>query len=935
MSQPSSASQAVGCLATNELGDGRYIYAINSAQFMRYDTWADTWQFLCAPPVTPTTVASMRYTANRGHHMRVLSATASTITVPGLNGNILNGAQLRIDHGTGAGQVRTITLASETIHDAGAVTGSTTTTITDASKKWRPGQWIGYQVLFTKNGAAGVMRNIIDNDATSLTVAGAQGGSVYTSFDIWNGNQAQVALVASPYSGYGTGSGYQIRSQTFSLNSNWDTTPDSTSFANTLTGGLYLLTSNASNPFATLMYYDVAADYWLFKNIASSVYNSAISTDMTIDRAPKGTPVATKVGTVSAAARSLTDSGLTLSNDRYRNYRIEITSGTGRGQHRRVVGNTSTTFYIERPWTTTPDSTSGYGIYTDYDRLWIAGNNSASMHAYVPSEDWISTGDLFDTGVLSASGPLMKFGDFPAQSLGTAAQRISNAVTAINPVPTAGGSNYSVNDILTCSVGGSGCQVVVDSVSTTGAVTGITLWHSGTSAGYTTGAGKATTGGTGTGCTIEITSVGTVGYITTNARLGLKAGDQITLFGHADSLLNGTFTLLTTGGPNFICTGTGGTTSSTTPTTTLIFDPTKNWVTNEHAGRLIHLATAANAASVRWIVSNTANTLTLQGALGAAQANENRYAIYDAKTYGSDDLYTATGKGSYGWATSGTTTSLTDSSKSWLPNQWAGYLFKVEAGTGYGSGRIAITSNTATTLNFATQSFTPDATTRYDIADSWGLSSGGTTTTIAESTTKNWPSGRWTTHRVRITSGTGVGQEWAITSNTATILTAGSAGTAPDTTSAYSLIGISNRGSGIELLWAWGSTDAARTGRYMILPRSSGGQQSNVFDFYDITTGRWVYGQLISASGLALSAGASYAYDGADTVYVAMPVAGYMRYYALNVNTLKQDGAFNANQPSGTVHIGNWMEVVKSDDGVKYLYNWLNTSTLFTRAMIF
>lgn len=82
----------------------------------------------------------------------------------------------------------------------------------------------------------------------------------------------------------------------------------------------------------------------------------------------------------------------------------------------------------------------------------------------------------------------------------------NTAIATVNTTPTAGGSGYTVNDVLTISEG-SGGTVTATTVAG-GAVTVISLTTAGY--GYTTGAGKATTGGTGTGCTIEILTVESV-----------------------------------------------------------------------------------------------------------------------------------------------------------------------------------------------------------------------------------------------------------------------------------------------------------------------------------------------------------------------------------------------------------------------------------------
>jgi len=81
---------------------------------------------------------------------------------------------------------------------------------------------------------------------------------------------------------------------------------------------------------------------------------------------------------------------------------------------------------------------------------------------------------------------------------------VNGVITVLASSPTAGGTGYIVGDILTISTGGTGGQCQVVGVSA-GVVTSVALVAGGS--GYTTGAGKATTGGTGTSCTVDITTV--------------------------------------------------------------------------------------------------------------------------------------------------------------------------------------------------------------------------------------------------------------------------------------------------------------------------------------------------------------------------------------------------------------------------------------------
>ncbi len=68
-----------------------------------------------------------------------------------------------------------------------------------------------------------------------------------------------------------------------------------------------------------------------------------------------------------------------------------------------------------------------------------------------------------------------------------------------------------------------------------------------------------------------------------------------------------------------------------------------------------------------------------------------------------------------GTATSGTSTTLVNSGKTWATNQWANFQIRISAGTGVGQIRT-IASNTSTTVTVsAAWTITPDATSQYVI----------------------------------------------------------------------------------------------------------------------------------------------------------------------------------------------------------------------------
>lgn len=78
-------------------------------------------------------------------------------------------------------------------------------------------------------------------------------------------------------------------------------------------------------------------------------------------------------------------------------------------------------------------------------------------------------------------------------------------ITVINSTPSAGGSGYKVGDYLIITTGGTGGVVRVLTIGAGGQVLSISLYSGGS--GYTVGSGKLTSGGSGTGCTVSITTV--------------------------------------------------------------------------------------------------------------------------------------------------------------------------------------------------------------------------------------------------------------------------------------------------------------------------------------------------------------------------------------------------------------------------------------------
>jgi hypothetical protein len=119
---------------------------------------------------------------------------------------------------------------------------------------------------------------------------------------------------------------------------------------------------------------------------------------------------------------------------------------------------------------------------------------------------------------------------------------------------------------------------------------------------------------------------------------------------------------------------------------------------------------------------------------------------------------------SSGTATSGAATTITDTSKAFTTNQWAGGTITLTGGTGVGQTRTVV-SNTATAITV-----TPAWTT------SSGTATAGGPTTLTNSAAA-WTVNQWAGCTITLTGGTGSGQTRTVLSNTANTITVSAAWT--------------------------------------------------------------------------------------------------------------------------------------------------------------
>jgi hypothetical protein len=942
-----AVTTAVSAMTTANNLSARYLYYLIASAFYRYDTYTDNWQQLASPLIAPATLLEISYTSAAGYNGRAIGPGTgnNTIEMAGLSGNALVGYKIRIKSGTGQGQERTITAVSAPIvKDRGVVTTASNVLITDATaapsiKLWKTNEFRDYQVRIdygagtsTTAGVPTTIRRILYNSSNSLNIYDINWASINT---FWGGYYPNNTSATA-----GSQSLFQIESNIVTVDSNWDINPDSTSEFEVLSGAIWLI-SSAAGPGFSLQYYDVLADIWYVKSVQTGLMTAALGTDVTFERFTEAGGSLLDGTATSGASRSLTSSGLSLEVNRYANMELRITGGTGKGQVRTILANTSNIFYFTRDWDTNPDSSSTFSIFRDCGKLLMIGNGASSIFQYNSNSDMWTTGQQLDFGQVRDWS--FKQTGLPAIAI-SSITRTSTLIKSLASAPTAAGSGYSVGQLLLIAQGsGAGATARITGVNSTGGVTSLQLEFCGTTAGYSVATGVATTVNPagGTGCTVSITSVGEVATLTSAIAHTVKLGDSITVTGAVQSEYNGSQTVL---GINIASntvfqygiTGTPTTpaTKTLTQSTTLLVDVNKTWITNEHVGRLVEITAPGQGNSqVRRITANTSNTLSFATATLPVNGTF-RYVIFKPKAYGTEiSVGSKIGNGNSGIATGGSSTTLVDSSKNWPVNYWSniasggtGRKVRILSGTGVGN-EIVITSNTANTLTFATQSFSVDTTSVYEIMENAGIVSSGSATTLVD-LSQNWPINSLAGKRVKLTGGTGQGNEYAITSNTQTTLTFPSA-TAPDSTTTYSILAMPARSVGIHIDAVYGCSDPLLNNRYLYFWRGGGTTELSRYNIITEEVEFFTYFPLTET----LSTGSMYAYDGKDRIYFHKDQTGRIMYYDIVKNIVVPFGFI----PYGmsTVVVGNRMEVVQTEDGLKYLYIMRHSGTEMWRTLIF
>jgi hypothetical protein len=614
------------------------------------------------------------------------------------------------------GQERTITsTAAEVIHDSGVLTAGSTSALTDSTKKWKLNQWRGYGARVIFGAGLGQSREILYNGIDALTVYDVN----YEGRDFMASIYNASAPYGTPTSTGGSQSVFQIVSQVVNINTAWDIQPDATSRFRIDSDGIWVTAGATAAPFYTHYYYDILTDRWVQKLASGTFFSATFGTDIAIEPTTNiiGSLILSSSVTSSFAtsltSQSIVDTTISMTTGSFVGSVLRIESGSGQGQERRIIANTDNTFTLSSKWDIMPTITSRYSV-TAESAIFLAGNAASKLYKFYPEPSVWTQGNLIDSG-WSSQYSLIRTTD-RINSFGiTTTGRATNGVLTINSVPVAAGANYVVGDVLTISTGGGNARVFVEAVTATGAVQSISLLTAGN--GYSV-ATLATTGGAGSGCTVSVLSLSAVvGTITVPLNHDFKLGETFTFAGAIDPAWNQVCTVIGIQGAG--TTGTYSTvievsfastapaaaaTSIYTQNTTMLVDASKNWIPNEHAGKI--LAVQGNGllggTTFRKIIGNSATTVTF--VVGSAPVNgTTRYFIQELEAFGDAESYLADNQASYGYAHStSTTSSLVDSTKTWTlsgqSNQWAGNKVLLTDVSG-SSMETIITSNTSSSLN--------------------------------------------------------------------------------------------------------------------------------------------------------------------------------------------------------------------------------------------
>lgn len=584
--------------------------------------------------------------------------------------------------------------AAAVAQDSGTPTAATSGSLTDSTKAWTINQWKGYTVRIISGTGTLQFRRILYNDATTLTWqavtrtecdVNAYPATPFPGLSITAGSQSLYQIestVCTPESNWNTTPGedsaFEVRTglvmavtgsasawllQCYSVAEDlWYTRSGFSGLlaANPTDGSLetpdetwsVLWTGKASSGTTTTLT-DADANWasgewvghWMFiysgpgegslvKITANTqttlTWSTAITAPTSLSRY-RVWSLEAGICTSAGIGKSMTDSAQNWTIDRYaKGYQVRIVAGTGLGQVRRIISNTSNTLTLDKNLTTS--ITSVYQIQPDASTAFMMFGLNADVFRYGVDHDVVYRGVEYDYGVIA--GGTAQFSEERPISIasGTVAGAVCT-ITTTNPHGFKTGQSIRHR-------GDTGASAAANNITATITVTGATTYTysaPGSTANWTIAAQSTTTlkdaskawsTNEHAGRLVTITGAFAATGLTPVANIAQVASntaDTLTFVGAITAPVVGNRYVIHDREPlgsleHGLATGT--------QSTTALQDTSKSWGVNQWAGRYVRFLGGAGTQAIHAVItSNTSNTLTFAAAAAAPVTGQTPYSI--------------------------------------------------------------------------------------------------------------------------------------------------------------------------------------------------------------------------------------------------------------------------------------------------------------------
>lgn len=268
----------------------------------------------------------------------------------------------------------------------------------------------------------------------------------------------------------------------------------------------------------------------------------------------------------------------------------------------------------------------------------------------------------------------------------------------------------------------------------------------------------------------------------------------------------------------------------------------------------------------------------------------------------------AAGAFATGFAQTSSSTTLTNTVKSWLTNMWANYQIRITAGTGAGQIRT-IASNTGTVITVSSAwTVNPDTTSQYAIEGN-----GDFLYLLGNNAV--------TMYRFQVSTNT-----WSTLS--------------PSSARAAAL-GAGGSASWMNAITGWDSESPSMLQGAPLIVRQNGryifsfrGGASNALDLYDIAANAWISGVAYGNQFDTYTTGTSACDDG-QMIYLQKEATGRINRFDANTWTMQSFAGSPIAQ--GTAVAGQKMFMLPFTDGgttLKFLYTQAHTSSTLSRILL-